>query len=259
MRFRRNNMNHLFPEFTKTPEKHFLITTFILLLFLSLSSYAVTEDRQASKPDPLRFEKEIDSFLNWDTKNSIPDDAILFVGSSSIRLWATHDSFPEIKVINRGFGGSHISDVIYYSERIVLPYKPKLIVFYAGDNDIAFGKTPQQVFHDYEQFIKIVHDKLPKTPIIYIGIKPSRSRWSYWPAMKEANEMIAGQCEENKSLYYFDSSLGILGEDGMPIEKMFTDDQLHMSKAGYEVWTANLRPHISEVLRHRQFLLKSSN
>ena len=212
-------MNRLFSELTKTTRKNFIIAVLALLIFLNTPTSADRQDRKAPTPDPMRFKNQIDTFIKWDTKNSFPDDAVLFVGSSSIRLWATHESFPDIKVINRGFGGSVVSDVIYYSEQIVLPYKPKLIIFYAGDNDIAIGKTPQQVFNDYQQFIKKVRDKLPRTPVIYIGIKPSRSRWSYWPAMKETNEMIAEMCGKDKLLHYFDSSLGILGQDGLPIEK----------------------------------------
>lgn len=244
-------MKCLFCKFTQNSRIHLLITAIIFLLFLTMLSSAVGRDKQVAQPDPVRFKQEINSFVSWDAKNSVPDNKVLFIGSSSVRLWATHNSFPDIKVINRGFGGSHISDVIYYSEQIVLPYKPELIVFYAGDNDITYGKTPRQVFRDYQRFVEIVRDNLPKTSIIYIGIKPSKRRWSYWPAMEEANEMIADLCKKDKMLYYFDSSSGLLADDGLPIEKMFLDDQLHLSNAGYDLWNANLKPLIKQVLPNK--------
>lgn len=118
-------------------------------------------------PDPARFAKSpdgdevyIESFEYWDEKNSVPDDAVLFVGSSSIRKWPTSRYFPFVPVINRGFGGSHISDVNYYLDKTVLKYAPRAIVLYAGDNDIASGKSALRVFEDYKSFVARVNEKL---------------------------------------------------------------------------------------------------
>ena len=218
-------------------------TALMFLLVFGCVCLAEKKEQQAD-PDPLRFKQEIDEFSKWDRKNSVPDDATLFVGSSSIRMWATNKSFGDMKVINRGFGGAHIYDVIYYAERIVLPYKPKVIVFYAGDNDIAGGKSPQRVFDDYQKFVKIVHKKLPKTRIIFITIKPSRSRWSLWPRMKEANTMIGNLCKTDRRLFFADAATGLLGEDGKPKEELFLKDQLHLSEQGYKLWTSILKPII---------------
>ena len=145
---------------------------------------------EVADPDPNRFGKDIESFVAWDSKNAVPADPILFVGSSSIRMWKTRESFPDLPVINRGFGGSHISDVIHFTDRIVLPYAPKLIVFYAGDNDMAGGKSAARVLCDYRRFVELVHVRLPDTSIIFIPIKPSGSRWSLWPEMTKANGLI---------------------------------------------------------------------
>jgi hypothetical protein len=144
----------------------------------------------AANPDPNRFSEQIDAFAAWDSKNAVPSEPILFVGSSSIRMWKTRQAFPDLPVINRGFGGSHISDVVYFSDRIVLPYRPKLIVLYAGDNDVAGGKSAAQVLCDYRRFVELVHAELPDTRIIFITIKPSGKRWSLWPRMNGANELI---------------------------------------------------------------------
>jgi lysophospholipase L1-like esterase len=171
------------------------------------------------------------------------------VGSSSIRLWPTRECFGEFSVINRGFGGSQISEVNYFAGRIVLPYKPEVIVFYAGDNDVAAGKDAQRVFEDYKKFVKLVHEKLPATRIIYVGIKPSRSRWSLWPVMNDANMMISDFSRKDDRLYYFDSATPLLGSDGKPNTALFLEDQLHLNEKGYEVWTKQLRPIIEKAFK----------
>jgi len=196
-----------------------------------------------------RWEKTISQFEEWDSKNSYPADAVLFVGSSSIRMWRTRESFRGLPVINRGFGGSQISDVNYFIDRVVLKYRPRVIVFYAGDNDVAAGKSARRVFEDYRKFVKIVRDKLPKTAIIYIGIKPSGSRWRLWPVMAEANSLIKDFCGKDKRLLYFDSAMPLLGDDGKPNAKLFLNDKLHLNGEGYKIWTRLLRPVINKALK----------
>jgi lysophospholipase L1-like esterase len=215
-----------------------------LLAIILFSGPVGGQNEEVDKNSHLRFKREIDEFIEWDSKNSVPDDAVLFVGSSSIRMWPTCRRFPDMKVINRGFGGSQISDVIYYFDRIVLPYKPKVIVFYAGDNDVAAGKSAEPVLKDYRRFINIVHKAIPKTPVIFIAIKPSLSRWKLWPEMKRANTMIEDYCYRNERLFFVDISVALLGKNGKPDEKLFLDDQLHLSDEGYAKWTAMLRPVI---------------
>jgi lysophospholipase L1-like esterase len=205
------------------------------------------QDKPAENPAQ-KWEETIRQFEQWDRKNTFPSDAVLFVGSSSIRLWPTRECFEEFAVINRGFGGSQISDVNYFAGRIVLSYKPKVIVFYAGDNDVAAGKSARQVFDDYRVFAGLVHEKLPGTRIIYVGIKPSRSRWSLWPVMKEANAMIRDFSDKDGRLFYFDSATSLLGSDDMPNNAFFLKDQLHLNDKGYEVWTKLLRPVIKKAL-----------
>ncbi len=202
-----------------------------------------------AKEDPAgKWEKTIRQFEQWDSKNTFPSDAVLFVGSSSIRLWPTRECFGEFAVLNRGFGGSQISDVNYFAERIVLRYEPRVIVFYAGDNDVAAGKSARRVFDDYKKFTKLVHVKLPGTRIIYVGIKPSRSRWSLWPVMNEANMMIKDFSGKDGRLFYFDSATPLLDSDGKPNSAFFLKDQLHLNDKGYEVWTRLIRPFINEAL-----------
>lgn len=209
------------------------------------------QDKSAENPAE-KWEETIKEFEMWDSKNTFPSDSVLFVGSSSIRLWPTRECFREFAVLNRGFGGSQISDVNYFAERIVLPYEPRVIVFYAGDNDIAAGKNARGVFDDYKKFVKLVQTELPATRIIYIGIKPSRSRWILWPVMNEANMMIKDFSVTDGRLFYFDSATPLLNSDGKPNVEFFLKDQLHLNDKGYEVWTMQLRPIIEKAFNKRQ-------
>ncbi len=204
------------------------------------------QDGPKGKEGPERWEETIQAFEEWDRKNSFPSDAVLFVGSSSIRLWPTRESFPELQVINRGFGGSKISEVNYYAERIVLPYKPRVIVFYAGDNDIAAGRSARQVFSDYKAFTELVHVKLPQTRIIFVCIKPSRSRWALWPVMSEANAMVKEFCGKDGRLFYFDAASPLLDSEGLPKPEFFLSDKLHLNGEGYKAWSRLLRPVIEK-------------
>jgi lysophospholipase L1-like esterase len=199
-------------------------------------------------PDPARFEQDIRTFEAWDRQNSFPQGAVLFVGSSSIRMWQSAECFPDVPLINRGFGGSHTSDVNHFAERIVVTYKPRMIVFYAGDNDIESGKTPQQVFDDFQTFASLVHKQLPQTRIVYLPIKPSLARWTKWPRMQEANAHVEKLSKTNHRIVYVDTATPMLGEDGRPRLELFLDDGLHLNEKGYEVWTNVLGPILHKAL-----------
>ncbi len=213
---------------------------FVIILALWSSVFVCDVVSQEFMPDPHRFDKEISLFKNWDEKNSFPDSAVLFVGSSSIRMWKTQRYFPGLKVINRGFGGSHISDVIFFFTDIVKKYNPVKIVFYAGDNDIAAGKTPQRVVADFKHFVKMVADSIGNIDLIYIPIKPSLNRWKYWELMNKANLMIKKFIDNNENLYYADIVKPMLNANGFPKEEIFIEDGLHLNSNGYRLWTSVL-------------------
>ena len=200
-------------------------------------------------PDPRRFysgnngdEVFIENFLSWDQKNTYVEKGILFLGSSSIRKWPTSNYFDYLPIINRGFGGSHISDVNYYFKSIASIYKPRTIVLYAGDNDIAGKKTPEQVLEDYIDFIILVREHLPQTKIIYLPIKPSPSRWSMWNDMRQANRLIKMYTDSDNMQYYADTATPMLDSQGKPLGDLFVDDSLHLSKKGYDLWSEILKP-----------------
>lgn len=203
---------------------------------------------QPAAPDPARWESAIREFEAWDRKNSTPRDAVLFVGSSSIVGWPTARSFPNVAVINRGFGGAHLADVTHYAGRIVRPHGARLVVLYAGDNDIAAGLSPEQVRDDFRAFVQRVRGDGHRGPIVFLSIKPSRARWEHWPAMQRANALIAQTCAAGENLHFVDLGRVLLGPDSQPREELFVADRLHLSEAGYAAWTAELAPVLTRLL-----------
>jgi len=207
----------------------------------SLCAQSVAPKPAASQP----FAKEIEVFEAADHTNPPPAGAILFLGSSSIRLWTTLAAdFPKHRVLNRGFGGSQIIDSVNYAERIVLPYKPRLIVLYAGGNDINAGKTPEQVLADYLVFEKKVHATLPKTSIDYISIAPNPARWAQVEKVKSANHLIEAHAKTHPRLGYIDAFSKMLGTDGQPLPDIYVADRLHMNAKGYALWKGIVGPYL---------------
>ena len=204
----------------------------VAILITSFGAVRAQEAREAP------FEKEIRAFEEADKRQAPPRGAVLFVGSSSIRMWKTLEKdFPKLTVVNRGFGGSTIRDSIRYADRIVIPYQPERIVLYAGDNDIAQGKTAEQVFADFKEFVAMVRGKLPGVPIDFIAIKPSIKRWGMVETMREANRLIREYARAEEGLGYIDIFTPMLGADGMPRKALFVDDGLHLNDEGYRLWT----------------------
>ena len=198
----------------------------------------------AAGADPDRWESAIRKFEAADKDAPPPSGAALFIGSSSIRMWDVRRSFPKLEIIRRGFGGSQIEDSIRYADRIVIPYAPSVVVLYAGDNDIAAGKTPETVHADFVRFTRAVHEKLPDTRIAFIAIKPSLARWKLVPAMRDANARIRRTIDTDSRLSYIDIDTPMIGDDGRPRPELFVRDGLHLSAKGYELWASRVRPHL---------------
>ncbi len=212
-------------------------------LVLTLLLVAPAVDGLADDVVTGRFLKEIKRFAEWDAKNAVPANAILFVGSSSIRFWETAAAFPGVPVINRGFGGSEISDVIFHYDRVIKPYAPAKIFLYGGDNDIAFGKNAAQVFADYRQLIDRVQRDFPAAQLIFLSIKPSRARQDKWPEMQKANGLIQEFAAANDRLGYVDLATPLFNEQG-ELRDVFVKDGLHLNALGYTLWTATLDPYV---------------
>jgi lysophospholipase L1-like esterase len=200
----------------------------------------------AADPSPsLRFEKEIQAYEAADAKSPPPEGVIVFTGASGIRRWATLQAdFPEHQVVNRGFGGCHMADVVFYADRIVIPYKPRLIVVQAGGNDLNAGKTPQQVLADSQALVEKVRAKLPKTRIAFLSMSPSPARWSQVDKQREANRLVKEYAAKGTNLDYIDMFDAFLGSDGMPRADLFVADRLHHNAEGYKVRTQIVKPHL---------------
>lgn len=193
------------------------------------------------------FEKEIEAFETADKAHPPLKDAVLFIGSSTFRYWKSlPEDFPGIAVINRGFGGSQIADCTRYADRIAIPYHPRHVVMYAGDNDIAAGKTPQQVLEEFKEFVKKIRSALPDLPISYVSIKPSIARWKLIDRIKKANAMIEEYTRGEKNLDFINTFPLLLGSDGKPRPELFRPDGLHMNSKGYALWVPVLTARLKD-------------
>lgn len=196
--------------------------------------------------DITRFDDAIAEFSTADASDMPPTCATLFVGSSSIRFWSTLErDFPTRKVINRGFGGSTIAEVNHYFDQIVAPYKPSQIVFYAGENDINFGQTPEKVFSDFEVFMQMKEDRLGTTPVWFVSSKPSKLRFAQMDRQAILNEKIEALSNDRYDLAYIDIVEPMLKEDGTP-KDIFVSDDLHMTEDGYAIWTPLVTAALNE-------------
>jgi lysophospholipase L1-like esterase len=191
-----------------------------------------------------RWEKEIAAYEKQDREKPPAKGGIVCVGSSTVRLWNLAKSFPGVDAINRGFGGSQLADSVHFAPRLVLKHEPRLVVLYAGDNDLAAGKTPEQVAADFRAFAEAVHRQLPKTRILYIAIKPSVKRWNLIDKARAANAMIEEACKKDERLTIIDLGKPLLGEDGRPKPELFRADGLHLNEKGYALWAAALQPYL---------------
>lgn len=213
----------------------------IFTLFVALAAPLFA----APDPNPERFAKEIEAFDAADAKNPPEKGGIVFTGSSSIRLFDIPKFLPDIKALNRGFGGSHISEVNHYLDRCVLRYEPSLVVFYCGGNDLWDKKTPEQVEEDFTEFRTRFFEKLPDAKLIVLAVRPSPSRISIIKTEADLNARFRKAAESDKRITYLpDSCDRYLDKDGKPIPNLFVQDGLHMSDAGYEIWKEFLTPYL---------------
>ena len=217
----------------KSPPMRINQSGFLFAIIISCCSIVLAEEPQKTN----RYEKTVASFEKQELANPPCSGKILLMGSSSIRLWGNKKWFPNKTTYNCGFGGSEISDQLFFFDRIVPTYKPSVILFYCGDNDIAKKKTEEQVINDFRTFVKRVHKILPKTDIIYLPIKPSIARWNLWDKMDAVNQAILKDAKANGKLHYCDTAKVILNKEGKPDPAFFKKDGLHLNEHGYARWT----------------------
>jgi len=215
--------------------------TLSLLVLLSVACRADAEAETGAKTN--RWERDIQAFEISDRTNPPPANAVLFTGASNIRLWKTvGKAFPGHRVFNRGFGGAEMSDLALFAGRIVIPVHPKIVIIYAGDNDLADHKTPGQILADFQAFAGEVHAALPETIIGCIAVKPSPSRAKLMPEVKETDGLLESFCRTNAYTLYVDDLTPMTSATGGPRPELFGKDGLHLNEKGRAIWISLLQP-----------------
>lgn len=225
-----------------------------LLLFI-ISSFACSPlIIYRNLPEVQAWETEIHKFEELDKNETYPDNSVLFTGSSSILRWESlSEEMAPYPVIQRGYGGAKLSDFAVYAERIIYPHNSSAIVIFIA-NDIAGSPTdkePQEVLKLFRYVVKTIRKKFPETPVFWISITPTQSRWEVWPEIREANYLIRNYCEKTRDLYFIDTENFFLNKDAAPRNELFVADMLHLNAEGYGVWTKIIKNELDKVLKHK--------
>jgi lysophospholipase L1-like esterase len=204
--------------------------------------------------DQPRFQSEINLFKSDTTDYTKIDQLILFTGSSSVRMWdGLTSDFPQYSVLNRGFGGSYMSELLFYSDTIILQCKPAVVFIYEGDNDIASGKTPEDILNAARELVGVIRKELPETMICFISAKPSLARWKLKEEYLAFNSQLKAFTLTQPNVWYIDVWTQATGADGNPLNDLFLDDKLHLNRKGYDIW----RDIVGNFLRERGIKEKS--
>lgn len=228
-------------------KRNFILTVLIILVSLSCAPLSKYSDL----PEVKAWESDIEKFEQLDVTKSYPSDAILFAGSSSIRLWSTigKDMMP-YNVIQRGYGGAKLSDFVVYADRIIYPHPCKAIVIFIA-NDISGNendKSPLEVSQLFRKTLYIIRRKFTDTPVFWISVTPTPSRWAVWPEIKEANGMIKEICESHRNTYFIDTEKYFLNSSGLPRSELFIEDKLHLNPEGYKIWSGIIKNELDNML-----------
>ena len=219
----------------------------LIWLACLLMTFVASALAHADSAPTSHWAPDIEAFVAADHEHPPVHNSVLFIGSSSIQFWKSlAEDFPGIPVINRGFGGSALPDSTYYADRIVWPYKPSLIVMYAGDNDINDGATADQVLASFQKFVARAREGVPGVPVIFISIKPSIARMALWPTMKAANDKIRAWAVTQKDVRFVDIAPLMVDAKGKPRPELFRPDGLHMLPTGYALWIDALKPVLAD-------------
>lgn len=220
------------------------VCTVVSLYFFALAQFAAAQDNPRPYSDPNRYAEAMQTFAAQDAEVMPRAGGIVFVGSSSIRRWnsLTEDMAP-LTVLNRGFGGSNMRDAVHNIEAAVLKYRPRAVVLYEGDNDLARNRaTPAMVMEAFSDFSERLYHSLPEVRLYVISIKPSLSRTAEWPTMQATNQQLAKACAVMSKCTFIDIATPTFAADGSLSEDLFVEDRLHMTAAGYKIWTDTIKP-----------------
>ena len=222
------------------------VRTFLIpLVVLALWTQGFCGIAQTGPHDFQKWEKEIAAFEKMDAIHPPAQGGVVFIGSSTIRFWSSLAAdYPGVPVINRGFGGSEIVDSTHFAPRILYPYHPRKVFLRAGGNDLWAGKTPDQVFHDFQDFATAVHAHLPQAIIYFISWSPSVARWREHEEERQLNALVAGYVAKTSYLIYIETYDIPLGPDNLPRPSLYRPDGLHFDAAGYRLLADRVRPYV---------------
>lgn len=218
----------------------FLPKALLCLLVLTASSMSIAEE-------PNRWQPAMDKFAEQDKKNPPPENAILFIGSSSIRMWDLPKSFGDTAVLNRGFGGSQYADIVRHADQLIESYQPRAVVLYSGDNDLWRGKSPKEVHEDFMAVRSAIRDHAGNVPIVVIGVKPSIARAKIDDKIIQANGLMASTAEEDAKMIFIDPFDFMRDEEGKASPELLLKDGLHMNVKGYALWTPRVKEAIERL------------
>lgn len=224
----------------------------ILIILSAFLASCASLGKYSKLPEVKAWESEIEKFEQLDVAKSYPSDAIMFAGSSSIRLWSTlgRDMLP-YNVIQRGYGGAKLSDFVVYADRILYPHQCQAIVIFIA-NDITGGdsdKSPLEVSQLFRKTLYIIRRQFRDTPVFWVSVTPTPLRWHVWPEIKEAGEMIREICEDHRNTYYIDTERYFTNPSGLPRAELFLDDRLHLNEEGYKVWSGVIKNELNDKLK----------
>jgi lysophospholipase L1-like esterase len=221
-----------------------LLTALAGALWLSAGCRHTPPNTLATHASAAKWEPEIQALEARNRTNPPPAGCIVFVGSSSIRLWrGLASDFPGLPVVNCGFGGSMLADSVLFADRIITPLAPRQVVIYAGGNDLNAGKDPELVYGDFVALVKRLRERLPRVRIAYIAVAPNPARWKQAEKMKRLNALIAAYCGQH-GLDFINVFPLMLGSDGLPKPDIFVSDRLHMNPQGYALWRGAVAPFL---------------
>ncbi|MHA6765755.1 GDSL-type esterase/lipase family protein [Sphingobium ummariense] len=227
---------------------HGALAAALLGLALATPTLAAQDAPPRINADPVfPFSNEVEAFAKANESGEPLRDATLFLGSSSIRLWNIHGSFPDIGTVNRGFGGATTPDVLHYYSRLLPRAKPRSVVVYVGENDLAEGDTPEKVANGVLTLLRKLRADYPKAHIAYLSLKPSPLRWQLWPRMAAVNMTVAARSRAMK-FDYLDVGRLLLAPDGLPDASLFRQDGLHMNARGYALWTKEVDRYLDRAV-----------
>ena len=211
--------------------------------------------QSAAPPDPARWAKDIQAFAEQDRTSKPPTSAVVFYGSSTMRLWNLAESFPGIETVNRGFGGAHMADLPHHVRQLVVPLRPRVVVMYAGGNDIERGAMPEDIVANFARTVRFIQVPWPETKIVVFGVKATPALAKEMTKIRETNRQLQAYAERERprlpntrelgDIVFLDVEKAILDPKGQPRKDLFLEDGVHLTPAGYKLYTDMLRPHLN--------------